>query len=269
VLKKEQEKIIRPYLTYQVIPLETKDEDGIRYVKKIFLKNGSYTSSVVSHYPEDPCIVEGVFSRILIEEPSITKRQVIVSQLLKLGWKPRLFTEKGLPKLTEKGEPIETLSDVGDFGKALAQYYIYCHRQSQIAGFLKYVREDHRIPARCNSVGTNTFRCKHSIVANIPRPTSIFGKEMRALFRVSPGRKFVGADLSGIEARLLAHHMNDTEYINTILSSDIHLYHLSKTGNYILKEGVVDLSNIKAEKERLKVEREIIKAWFYGFLKQH
>lgn len=229
-LKEEQEEIIRPYLTYQVLPLETKDEDGLKYVKKVFLKNGSYTSSVVSHYPEDPGIVEGPFSRVSIEEPSITKRQVIITQLLKLGWKPKLFTETGLPKLTEKGEPVDTLSQVGDFGKALALYYTYCHRQSQIEGFFKSVREDHRIPAICNVVGTNTFRCRHSVVANIPRPTSIFGKEMRALFRVAPGRKFVGADLSGLELRMLCHYMRDEEYTSQVLTGDIHTYNMEKAG---------------------------------------
>jgi DNA polymerase I len=265
-LKAEQEESVRPYFKFNVIPLEQKIQGEYKYISKIYLKNGDYTKSILSHYPENPFIVEGSFSRIEIEEPSISKRKIIIEQLLRLGWKPTTFTEKGFPKLTDKGEPVDTLLEVGDFGKALSMWYVYSHRQSQIKGFLPHVRLDGRIPSCLNSCATNTFRASHKIVANIPRPTSVYGKEMRSLFCVKPGRRFVGADLSGIEARLLAHHMNSPEYIDVILRGDVHLYHLSKTQNYILKKGNVDLSNLKDEKKRLAVEREIIKAWFYAFI---
>lgn len=175
-------------------------------------------------------MVEGEFSRLSIEEPSISKRDQISKTLLKHGWKPEEFTETGKPKLTEKGKPVDTLSQVGEFGKSLADWYTFNHRQSQITGFLPHVREDSRIAAQCQACATNTFRAKHRVVANIPRPTSLFGKEMRSLFCAAPGKVLVNADLSGLELRMLAHHMDDKEYIDQILNGDIHSYNQHKAG---------------------------------------
>lgn len=226
-LKDQQYSIVRPYLKYEIIIKENKNKETGEYsfVKKIRNKNGTLTVSVINNY-NDPSIVCGPFSRVLFEEPSISKRGLIIQQLLKLGWKPTEFTEKGYPKLTLEGEPVDTLEEVGEFGKALSLWYIYNHRQSQIKGFLPHVRKDGRIAAQCLSCGTNTFRAKHRVVANIPRPTSVFGKEMRSLFGVREGRVFVGADVSGLELRILAHHMKDPEYIHQILTGDIHTYNL-------------------------------------------
>lgn len=229
-MKEEQESIVRPYLSFDIIINETKDKEGnYNFVRKVFLKNGNYTSQITNLF-SDPTIVLGEFSRVSFEEPSISKRKSIINQLLKLGWKPKIFTEKGFPKLTDEGEPVETLEEVGQFGKALSNWYIYGHRQSQIRGFIPHVREDGRIAAQIDSCGTNTFRAKHRVVANIPRPTSIFGKEMRSLFRVRDGRDWVGADVSGLELRMLAHHMNDPEYTELVLNGDIHSYNQQLAG---------------------------------------
>ncbi|UOF79336.1 DNA polymerase [Caudoviricetes sp.] len=224
---------IRPKLNYEVInkELKKKGEDEYSYVSKIRNKNGEYTRSVTSWF-DDYSIVDGCFSRVYFEEPSISKRGCIIKQLLKLGWKPKEFTDKGFPRLTNKDGPVDTLESVGDIGKELSLWYVYNHRQSQISGFLEHVRPDHRISAQMNSCATNTFRAAHKVVANIPRPTSVFGKEMRSLFTVEPGRRFVGADVSGLELRMLAHYMNDPEYISQILSGDIHIYNMKMAGLY-------------------------------------
>lgn len=230
-LKNEKYLEIRPYLSWDIQNLEKKqkDSDEFSYVKKIRLLKGDYTESVLKHYPEETDIVQGPFSRIRIEEPSISKRQLIINQLLNLGWKPKVFTEKGQPQLTIKGKPVDTLLSVGPFGRALADWYTYNHRQSQIAGFIENVRPDNRISSVMNGL-TNTFRHKHKIVANVPRPTSIYGKEMRSLFTVPEGKKFVGADVSGLELRMLAHWMNDDEYIHILLNDDIHVFNQHKAG---------------------------------------
>ena len=228
-MKEEQYDIIRPYLTYDIIIKETKVKGEYNYVKKILLNNGNYTTSVLTWF-DDPSMVGGPFTRISFDEPSMSKRGLIINQLLKLGWKPKVFTDKGFPKLTDEGEPVETLEKVGPFGKSLSLWYIYNHRQSSITGFLPYVRADGRVAAQIDSCGTNTFRAKHKVVANIPRPTSVFGKEMRSLFGVREGRCFVGADVAGLELRMLAHHMNDPEYTELVLHGDIHTYNQNLAG---------------------------------------
>lgn len=229
-MKEEKYSLIRPHLNYEIINEETRskeDQYEFNYVRKIRLKNGNYTSSVLNWY-DDPSVVDAEFSRISIEEPSISKRQIISKQLLAMGWKPKEFTETGQPKLTDKGLPVDTLLEVGEFGKDLADWYTFSHRRNQIEGFLQYVRDDSRIPAMCQPCSTNTFRSKHRVVVNIPRPTSLFGREIRSLFGVREGRVFVGADLSGLELRMLCHHMNDPEYIRQVLEGDIHEYNRMK-----------------------------------------
>jgi len=133
-MKEEKYEAIRPFLGYDIISLEKLDKstNECSYVKKIYLKNGNYTSSVINHF-SNPDVVGDVFSRISIEEPSISKRGLIIKQLLKMGWNPKEFTEKGFPKLTNKDGPVPTLEDVGSFGKDLSLWYIYNHRQSQIS----------------------------------------------------------------------------------------------------------------------------------------
>lgn len=63
------------------------------------------------------------------------------------------------------------------------------------------VKDDHSYVA--NSIVThNTNRYTHKIVANIPRASSTYGKEMRSLFRAGDGAIFFGFDYSSLENRI-------------------------------------------------------------------
>ena len=81
-------------------------------INRPFLKSGDYSDNVRKWYSgRDIEQVGGVFTRVAFDEPDLGKRQQIVEQLLRLGWKPREYTpvtEKGggnNPKLTVDGEP--------------------------------------------------------------------------------------------------------------------------------------------------------------------
>lgn len=221
----------RPFLKHEIINLGE--------VKKIRLKSGNYISSLytyfkndelIAQFQDDPDVIGGTFTRIAIEEPELSKRALIVQQLLKMGWKPLMFTPTGLPKITDKGIPCSSLEAVGTFGKALALYYTASHRKSQTDGLIKLVRKDGRIEADMDTMGTNTARCTHRGVANIPRPTSFFGKEMRAMFTCNEDRILIGSDAAGLELRMLAHYMNDPEYTELILHGDIHTFNQNAAG---------------------------------------
>jgi DNA polymerase I-like protein with 3'-5' exonuclease and polymerase domains len=74
---------------------------------------------------------------------------------------------------------------------------------------------------------TNTRRQKHRDVANVPKSqdTVLLGKEMRELFRASPGKQFVGYDAAALEGRCEAHFTfpyDDGKYAEEILQGDIH-----------------------------------------------
>ena len=230
--KEELYKRIRPYLNLVIVNKETLDKstNEYSYVKKLTNKDGSPTKSLVNFinstgYEYDD--VQGPFSRIDIEEPSISKRGCVINALLKRGWKPTVFTDAGQPKLVVDGEPVDTLLKVGDFGKDLALWYVYNHRQSQIVGLIDSIRPDGRVTAGMITCGTNTFRATHRGVVNIPRVTSTYGHELRSLFTVAPGRVLVGADASGLELRMLAHHMGDEEYISLVLDGDVHTFNMN------------------------------------------
>ena len=86
-----------------------------------------------------------------------------------------------------------------------------------------------RIHHNC-SVSTNTFRCAHRKpnLAQVPAD-----KEFRELFTASPRMVMVGADLSGIELRMLAHYLGRYDggrYADILLNDDIHQVNADKIG---------------------------------------
>ncbi len=89
--------------------------------------------------------------------------------------------------------------------------------------------EEFRVHGVTFSIGTNTFRCRHSVIVNIPS-RGLYGKEMRSLFIATKGYKILGADGSGLELRMLSHFMNDKEYESILLDGDIHSHNQSKAG---------------------------------------
>jgi len=97
-----------------------------------------------------------------------------------------------------------------------------------INAWLKLVR-NHRIHHHC-SVATNTFRCAHRKpnLAQVPSDEAF-----RKLFKASPGYVMVGADLSGIELRMLAHYLaryDGGRYADVLLNGDIHQENADKIG---------------------------------------
>lgn len=202
-------------------------------VNKPFLKSGNYNQQVKGWYGDQIPDISGPFSRVEFSEPDLGSRTKLIEQLLRLGWKPKAFTDKGNPKLTVNGSPCDSLLKIGsEIGQQIADWYIYNHRQSQIQGWINRLRPDGRLTAAAVTVGTPTFRFRHSIVVNVPKAAKSvpFGKEMRSLFIADEGEDLVGHDASGLELRMLAHYMNDPEYTDAILNGDIHTMNMTAAG---------------------------------------
>ncbi|MRN66392.1 DNA polymerase [Brucella sp. 10RB9213] len=155
-----------------------------------------------------------------------SSRQMIAKRLIDFGWKPEEFTPNGQPKVDET-----ILSKLPwPEAKVLAQHFLIEKRIGQLAegdqAWLRLVRRG-RIHGGVNTNGAVTGRCTHSRpnVAQVPSVGSPYGEDCRALFCVGKGRKLVGADLSGLELRCLAHFMaryDDGEYGRILLEGDIH-----------------------------------------------
>lgn len=131
----------------------------------------------------------------------------------------------------------------------IVEYLTYRHRRNSILGggvsfedfeeddeqtakgFLGNVREDGRIPTPADTCGAATSRFKHRLVANIPRTTSLFGENMRAMFGVDDTCFQVGYDFDSLEARQEAafcwpyEHGDEKGYCNSLLQDkpfDVH-----------------------------------------------
>lgn len=154
------------------------------------------------------------------------------------GWKPKLLTPGGMPQVDES-----VLSELPyPEAKLLNEAFLLEKRIGQLAegknAWLK-LEKNGRIHGEVNTNGAVTGRCTHN-KPNIAQVPSIqkgpdkqvlygmaggYGHECRSLFGVPPGFKLVGADLSGLELRCLAHYMaryDGGAYGRELVSGDIH-----------------------------------------------
>jgi hypothetical protein len=121
------------------------------------------------------------------------------------------------------------LADQFPHAKLVSEYLTYAHRRNSILGggfdpddldddyefagkgFMAAGRiaEDGRIQTPADSCGAGTSRFKHRLVANIPRVTNLYGKNMRALFGVDKDDGFLqlGYDFDSLEAKIEAHYV--------------------------------------------------------------
>src|SRR5690606_31621074 len=145
----------------------------------------------------------------------------------KYNWKPKEFTEKGTPKVSE--EVLESLPYPE--AELLNEYLMIQKRISQLAeghsAWLKMVRPDGRIYGSVITNGAVTGRMTHNSpnLAQVPAVNVPYGKECRSLFTVPDDRVLVGADASGLELRCLAHYMarfDKGAYARELLEGDIH-----------------------------------------------
>ena len=156
-----------------------------------------------------------------------SSRHHIADRLIKKhGWKPKVFTNDGKPKLDET--VLETL----DYPEAeiLLEHFLLDKRIGQLAtgaqAWLKH-EKNNKIHGTCNTNSTVTARATHSYpnMAQVPSVSAQYGKECRELFTVPTGKKLVGIDVSGLEVRMLAHYMakyDNGDYAKVVIDGDIH-----------------------------------------------
>ena len=164
---------------------------------------------------------EGDYGYWTYPELNLGSRQQVGRHLVHYGWKPTEFTATGQPKVDES-----TLKDVYiPEAKLIARYLMLQKRQGQISSWIdEYNHDTGRIHSRVHTMGTVTHRMSSSN-PNLQQVTASgkeYGSEMRSLFIVPEDKVLVGADLSGLELRCLAHYMKDDDYTSEILSGDIH-----------------------------------------------
>jgi DNA polymerase I-like protein with 3'-5' exonuclease and polymerase domains len=131
------------------------------------------------------------------------------------------------PKITE--ESLDTVS--GTIGHLVKRRVMLSHRRSLVLGLVSKIRTDGKLGAGCNPCATPTFRANYRVVVNIPRGTSLYGKDCRSLFIAdNKDHMMVGSDAAGLEARMLCHYMDDVDYTDLLLNGDIHTFNQELAG---------------------------------------
>ena len=170
-------------------------------------------------YLSDPCNFKTTRSTVV--DFNIGSRKQIGEYLLEFGWKPEEFTVNGRPVVNEK-----TLSQITDIPQAelIKDFLMYQKREAQIKSWLEAIKDDSRVHGFVIPNGTITGRMTHREpnMAQVPSLSSPYGAECRRCWSVPSGYSLVGIDASGLELRMLAHYMEDKEYINEIINGDIH-----------------------------------------------
>lgn len=135
------------------------------------------------------------------------------------GWKPLAFTNGGKPQIDELSLKGMTFPIV----KVLSEYLLVAKRLSQLAegkqAWMKLMTNErldggkltglYHLHGSINQSGAITHRATHREpnMSAVPKVSSPYGGECRALFHVPKGWKMLGADASGLELRNLAHYM--------------------------------------------------------------
>ena len=101
-------------------------------------------------------------------------------------------------------------------------------------------------------IGAWTQRMAHRNpnMANIPRPDTEFGEEMRKLWTSGPSLWLVGCDASGIQLRVLAHYINNADFTHAVCKGT--------------EEERTDIHTLNAE--LLSISRNEAKRWIYAWL---
>jgi DNA polymerase-1 len=235
--------------------------------KPKWTKAGFYDAHTSNWFDIDPCSgfegeerpVLGEYCRVLFEPLSLGSVSDVKIFLYRNGWKPTEWNYKrdengkkikSSPKISD-----DSLEFLGGDGVLYKNFSIARSRHSILKTWLENLDDNNNLHGDCFVIGTPSMRTRHSIIVNVPKASSPWGKEMRSLFICKPGWKLIGADSSGNQARGLAHYINSEEYTHKLLNEDIHTYNAQ-----ILHKIALELDEIWIP------DREASKRVLYAFL---
>ena len=211
-VEKEVQKVFKPKMV------------DIKLVTPKLKKNGTLSKSGLTAEEYDKVLSTAdlkPFMRQKLQPFNLGSRKQIGEYLKDFGWKPNKFTPTGQPIVNES-----SLAKVKKIPEArlIAEFLLLQKRIAQIDSWILAVAKDNRVHGFVVPNGTITGRMSHRSpnVAQVPSLASEYGKECRACWTVKDGYKLLGVDASGLELRMLAHYMDDEDYINEVTTGDIH-----------------------------------------------
>ena len=172
--------------------------------------------------------VEGAQSTRLKDLNPVSRDHISWILQTHYGWTPSLMTNSGKAVIDE--------TVLKELGTDIALQFLTLLDLTKKLGMIsegvnawQKLCTKSRIHHHC-SVATQTFRCAHRS-PNLGQVPS--DERFRRLFTASPGLRMVGADLSGIELRMLAHYLarwDNGRYAEVLLHGDIHQENADKIG---------------------------------------
>lgn len=199
-------------------------------------------------------IVKGCkYSKIEIVEFSPTSRDHIAYVLQKrYGWKPDRYTEGGKPEVDEKALKGMKFPEA----PLLIEYLTIDKRLGLVAnGKQAWINHAvlnpetgcYHIHHRVKQNTPITHRCSHASpnLGQVPKVGKPFGEESRALFYAPPGWVMIGADMSSLELRCLAHYMaryDDGEYGKAVVEgknedgTDVHSVNMRALAEFLSQD---------------------------------
>jgi DNA polymerase I-like protein with 3'-5' exonuclease and polymerase domains len=265
---KRTEEIIEPMLLLRIKAHDSTNGE-YPFVEPKWTKAGAYYHHIAKWFDIDPLtgqdedrLIDGPFSRIDIIYPDMSNMEDVKRFLFSIGWDPDDWNwgkdaqgnkYKTSPKLSE-----ESLLALGKYGEIINDYTTTKSRAGILRTWLESLDAESRLHGSCFTFATPTGRARHNLLVNTPGADKPWGKEIRSLFRATPGKRIIGADSSGNQFRALCHYLQNDEYTNLVLTGDVH----QKNAD-VLTAILREMKVLKADQEVL---RKTAKPFIYAFL---
>lgn len=182
-------------------------------------------------------VVTEMKTKTKVEPVNLASTLQVTTKLQELyGWVPQVFTANGRPKFDDvvvSGLP-ETVPVKDDLVRRAsllgARKRLLGDQKKGTPGLIQHAQEvapgEHRVFHYCNHNGARTGRCTHAHPnVNFPRVTSPWGPEFRGMVKAPEGWVIVGCDMSGVDARMIAHYLaplDDGEMVKMVLAGSLH-----------------------------------------------
>ena len=142
------------------------------------------------------------------------------------GWAPKEFTPTGEPKIDETILESLEYPEAKLMAESLRLNKMIGQLSEGKNGWL-HMEKEGRLHGSVNTMGTIASRCSHTHpnLGQVPSVKTPFGKECRQLFYAPEGFDLMGCDVSGLEARVIAHYLARYDggvFAKTLLEGDIH-----------------------------------------------
>lgn len=149
--------------------------------------------------------------------------------------------------------------------KYIPEYKMLTSRLGLVNNYKQNLGKDNRIHGVVRGLGATTHRSSHKDpnLANVPgKASSPYAKQLRELVVAPEGSVFVGTDADAIQLRILAHLMDDPDYINAVVTgkeedgTDVHSINARSLGGvsrdtaktfiyaFVLNAGIAKLAQI-------------------------